>query len=142
MTETKENEEKEIISKLFVREEDTIKKLGKIVTSLNKFIKIEESTGKVFFSDKKFSIEEKIFFVLIGKYLYDRVKKEGDGELELASIAKSVEKPITTLPLLIQRLINAGFITRTSRGNYKINYYKIEEFLEKLEKRKGDLRGS
>jgi hypothetical protein len=130
---TNPDEEKEVIGKLFVKEEDTIKKLDRIVTMLSKYISIEESSGRVFFLKKDLSIEQKIFLVLIGKYLHDRVKKEGEGELNLAFIAKDIDKPITTLPVFVQRLISAGFITRVSRGKYKPNYYKIEDFLEKME---------
>jgi hypothetical protein len=124
--------EEEIIKRLFVREEDTIKRLEVLVTRLEKFMKIEESTGRVIFQKRDLTIEEKIALALIAKYLYDRVKG-GTGELELSSIAKAIGKKITSLPLLIQRLISNGFIQRTSLGKYKINFYRIDDFLDKLE---------
>lgn len=131
MSSSEIDKEKEIITKLFVKEEDTIKKLDDIVKRLSKFIRIEEGTGKIIFLEKNLTIEQKVFLTLVGRYLYDKVKKEGEGELDLATIAKTTDKPITSLPLLIQRLLEGGFITRVSRGKYKVNYYKIEEFLEK-----------
>jgi hypothetical protein len=135
------DKEEKIIAKLFVKEEDTIKKLDNIVTRLSKFIKIEEGTGKIVILEKNLTIEQKVFLTLVGKYFYDKVKKEGEGELDLATISKTIDKPITSLPIFIQRLLNDGFITRISRGKYKVNYYKIEEFLEKFEHRESDESG-
>ncbi len=120
----------------FVNEEDTIKKLDEIVTKLRKFIKIEERTRQIIFTDKNLTIEHKIFFTLVGRYLYNKVKKDGKDELDLTAIGKAIDKPNTSLSLFIQRLLANQFITKASRGKYKVNYYKIEEFMEKIQKQK------
>lgn len=133
-------EEKEILKRLFVSEEDVLKRLKSLVDLSQGLFSIVEETGEMFIEDPAIlNNSDKIFLYLLGSYFASRygIKSKGHS-MSPSELANRLNVPITTIPAPMQKLIQDKLALKTEKGAYQINfdnYKKIKDFLEELRKK-------
>lgn len=133
--EATETKKKEILGRIFVREEDTLKELEEIVDNSTKHFRINPHSGRmIIFEEHITQIPYKILLLLIGLYL---MKHEGARENDLINISQ-MEKVLdikkTSLSKPLGNFVKKGYVKKDSLGNYSIEHYQIKRILGELEK--------
>jgi len=127
---------KEIISSIILKEKDIISQLKEFVSGAKNFIRIEETTGKIIFSPNfKLSNAEKIFLLLLGKYLAYQYGILENYSLTLKEISMELNIKRTTLSAPILRLMRQNIINRPEENRYEINPFKVIDKLNELKKK-------
>lgn len=135
MAENTNLDKKEIISKLFIKEEDELQTLNELVLVLAKFIAVDPKSKKVIYKRMDLANPDRIALYLCAMYF---LKQDGVIESEtvnLEELSKSLAVPKTTMSAPIKRLIDESIIERTEQGVYKIPYYRIKTLVESLTKK-------
>lgn len=128
---TKQN----ILNKIFLKEEDTLKQLDEIVELAKKHFKVEFDTGNVIFSSgKKYSNREKIILLLIARYLGKVGESIESDEIAIGKISDILSVKKTTLSKPLGDLILENIIKKNDKGEYQIVHHKIKEVLLEIEK--------
>lgn len=135
MTETNEikSKEKEILGKIFIKEEDTLKDLQFIVEeSLNHFKIDLNNEKKIIFERHITRTLDKISLCLIGLYLINKNDDSQSFSANLAALSKYLSIKNTSLSKPLGILIDKGYVKRDGFGNYSIEHHRIKEILESL----------
>lgn len=126
-------EKKKVLKGIITSEEDILSKLKRLVETAKPFIKIEEKIGRVIISsDFELSNSDKIFLLLLGKYFAMHYGILEDYAITLGDISAELSIKRTTLPAPLNTLITDGLVERPKENTYRINPYKAEYFLRKL----------
>ncbi len=127
------SKEKEILKKIFIKEEDTLKDLNFIVEESSKHFKINLSNEKKIIFEKHINTaSDKINLCLIGLYLMNKDDESNPSSINLATLSKYISIKNTSLSKPLGILINKGYVKKDGTGNYSIEHYKIKEILERL----------
>lgn len=127
------SKEKEILRKIFIREEDTLKDLDFIVEESLKHFKINlSSEKKIIFERHINKVLDKINLCLIGLYLMNKGDESKSLSINLATLSKYLSVKNTSLSKPLGILINKGYVKKDNSGNYSIEHHKIKEILEGL----------
>lgn len=142
--------EKDILKKLFVSEEDIMDRLKNLVELSQGLFSIVEETGEIFIDDPTgLNNSDKIFLFLLGSYFAFRygIKSKGP-HMSPSELANKLSVPITTIPAPMKRLLDEKIAIKSEKGLYHINfdnYKKIKEFLletrRKIGKKKENKNG-
>lgn len=127
------SEKDTIREKLFIKEEDALKRLEEILSRVKKYVKVEENTGKIILEEPNMTIEQKIFLVLTARYFSHKVAENIPETATMSEMSQLLAKPSSSLTKQLNALIEEDFIERVSKGTYKINYYRIDEYLDEIE---------
>lgn len=134
-----ENVEKikrKIISQIILKKQDVLSQLKEFVEGAKHFISIEETTGRVIFSPKfRLTNKEKIFLLLLGKYLAAQYGILNDHTLTLRDISEELKIKRTTLSAPLSRLIKDKIINKPEENRYEINPFAISFELNRLKRR-------
>jgi len=128
------NRKKEIIDKLFLKEEDVIAKLERLVKLAESFLKIEANSNRVILNNEfDLTNSEKIFLILLGKYLAFQHGSIQNSNLKLKDISEELGSiPVTTLSSKASILKNDRIIIKPTEDTYQVNPHEIEKFLKKI----------
>jgi len=128
------NKKKEIIDKLFLKEEDVIAKLERLVKLADSFLKIEANSNRVILNNKfDLTNSEKIFLVLLGKYLAFQYGSIEYSNMKLKDISDELGSiPVTTLSSKASVLKKERIIIKPTEDTYQINPHEIENYLKKI----------
>src|SRR3989344_9320019 len=122
--------EKEILKKIFIKEEDTLKDLDFIVEKCMKHFKINPTSDKKIILEKNINnISDKINLFLIGLYLMNKEDGSTLASISLAGLNKTLSIKKTSLSKPLGILLNKGYVKKDNSGNYFIEHYKIKEIL-------------
>ncbi len=125
--------EREILKKIFIKEEDTLRDLDLIVEESSKHLKIDMSSEKKVLLEKHIiKISDKIKLMLIGLYLLNKNDGSFPSSINLANLSKSLAVKNTSLSKPLGILINEGYVKKENSGDYSIEHHKIKEILENL----------
>ena len=130
-----ERSKKEILDKIFLKEEETLEKLDKIVELARRHFKVEFDTSNIVFkSSNDYSIREKIILLLISRYLANNAGTINHDELDISEISKTLATRKTSLSKPLGIMLSEGKIKKNQIGKYSIVHHKILSLLEELEK--------
>ncbi len=128
-----EQEKKEILSKIFLKEGDTLKELGELVTLSSGFFKIEQESASIIFNqDVSISNRDKIILLLIGRYFSKEMGVLQSDVLPIAEISKQLGIPNTTTSAPLGDLVRKKIVRKTDNGDYGILYHQIKSELQRL----------
>jgi DNA-binding transcriptional ArsR family regulator len=134
-------DEKEIISKLFVKREDIVERLNGLVNLSHGLIIIVQETGEVYLDDSiNINNNEKIFLLLLGSYFSFKSQLKKAQEMNISELAMKLGVPSPTMPAPLNKLIEERLVVKTGRGHYSINfdnYKKVKEMLLKIKEKNG-----
>lgn len=132
-SESIEQKKKEILSKIFLKEEDTLNELGELVSLSSRFFKIEQETANVILNkDVSISNRDKIVLLLIGRYFSKEMGVlQADG-LPIAEISKQLGIPNTTLSAPLGDLVKKKIAHKSETGEYNITPHQIKNELQRL----------
>ena len=140
------NKKKDILKKIFLKEEDFLNELESLVDLSKRFFMIEKETGRIVFKDKlNIPNKDKICCLLVGRYFareFGIISSEGIFIRDLSDFLM-IQK--TTLSGPLRELINGGIVRKNEEGEYSILYHQIKPFLEKLNNKSGgdiDINGT
>jgi hypothetical protein len=130
-----EKAKQNILDKIFLKEEDTLKQLDEIVELAKNHFKVEFDTGDVVFSsNKQYSIKDKIILLLVARYLAKTGKKIESDEIDINEISNILSVVTTSLSKPLGNLISKGITKKSNQGKYRIVHHKIKETLMEMEK--------
>jgi hypothetical protein len=128
-----ENKKKAILKEIITDEETVLLRLKKLVDTAKPFLKVEEKTGLVVISpDFSFANSDRIFLLLLGKYFAMNYGILKDYTITLGDISAELGIKRTTLPAPLKTLMNNGIVERPKENMYRINPYKADSLLRKL----------
>lgn len=128
-----ENKKKEILKEIITDEETVLLRLKKLVDAAKPFLKVEEKTGLVVISpDFSFANSDRIFLLLLGKYFAMNYGILKDYDIQLGDISAELGIKRTTLPAPLKTLMDNGIVERPKENTYRINPYKADSLLRKL----------
>jgi hypothetical protein len=128
-----EQKKKDILSKIFLKEEDTLKELGELVSLSSGFFKIEQESASVIFNqDVSISNRDKIILLLIGKYFSKEMGVLQSGGLQIADISKQLGILNTTVSAPLGNLVKKRIIRKNENGEYSITHHQIKTELQRL----------
>lgn len=131
-----ESKKKEILKEIITDEETVLLRLKKLVSAAKPFIKVEEKTGSVIISsDFSFANSDRIFLLLLGKYFAMNYGILKDYSIKLGDISAELGIKRTTLPAPLKMLIENGIVERPKENTYRINPYKADSLLRKLDEK-------
>lgn len=126
--------EKNILKKIFIKEEDTLRDLDFIVEESLKHFKINPSSEKKIIFERHISnASDKINLCLIGLYLMNKDDDSNPMSINLATLSKYLSIKNTSLSKPLGVLIGKGYVKKDNFGNYSIEHHKIKEILEGLQ---------
>jgi len=129
------DKKKEILDKIFLKEEDTLKELEMLVECSQEHFKIESDSGNIIFnSDNEYTIKEKITFLLISRYFCKEYGIIEDNKLDIGDVSKSLGIPNTTLSKPLGILVKDGIIKKDN-NKYSIVHHRIKSFLNTKQER-------
>jgi len=127
------DEKKDILKEIITSEETILLNLRRLVEAAKPFLRVEEKTGRAIISqDLGFSNSDRIFLLLLGKYFAMHYGILKDYSVTLSDISAELGIKRTTLPAPLKTLINDGLVERPKENTYRINPYKAEYLLRKL----------
>ena len=122
----------DVLSEIFLKEEDTLQELAQLISTAKEYFKIEHETGTIIFnSEHELTNEEKIFLLLLGKYFAKEKGIIDSSSLVLAEIGKELAIKSTTLSAPLGRLVATGTI-RKEGSDYKLVYHKVKPVLNEI----------
>lgn len=126
----KMSDEKEILKKLLVDENQVIKDLAVLVDKAKNVFVIEKNSGKVIFNEfGELTDPQRISALLIGKYFAEKLEVLEDSSLGISEIANELGRPKTALSGPMKDLIKKGYVEKLSNRKYVIAYHRIKEIL-------------
>ncbi len=128
------NEGEAIKRRLYVKEEDVVKKLDSLLARVEKYLSLEASTGTIILKRTDLSLKTRICLILMGHYFYEKAEGRKSTPLAVSELAKILRKPITSLSGPLGELQESGYVEKVETGKYQIVYYEIEEFLDEIQK--------
>jgi CRP-like cAMP-binding protein len=124
---------KKILKEIITSEEATLLALKRLVESAKLFLKVEEKTGRVIISPNfKFTNADKIFLILLGKYFAKHYEILKDFTVTLSDISMEIGIKRTTLSAPLKRLVDDDVVSRPRENTYRINPYKAEHLLHRM----------
>ena len=124
------SDEKEILKKLLVDENQVIKDLAVLVDKAKNVFVIEKNSGKVIFNEfGELTDPQRISALLIGKYFAEKLEVLEDSSLGISEIANELGRPKTALSGPMKDLIKKGYVEKLSNRKYVIAYHRIKEIL-------------
>ena len=134
------NNEKDIISKLFVSNENITERLQSLVELCHGLFNIVQETGEVFLEDASFlNNNEKILLYMTGTYFSWKSHLKKDNGMSISELANRLGVPITTISAPLKKLIEDHLISKKSIGSYEIrfeNYKILRDALVEIKKKK------
>jgi len=132
MTDEIESKE-EVLKKLLLTEEDTIKKLEVLIDKAKNFVRIDQKTKKIVISGEyDFSNSEKILIYLIGKYFSKELGLSDTEGMNIRELEKESGIKKTTLSKPLGALLYSGWIGQDKEKRYFIHHYHIEKIINLL----------
>jgi hypothetical protein len=126
-------EESEVFKKLLIEEKDTLKDLAELVDKAAGIFKIEKPSGEIRFENfGDLSDKQRIYALLMGKYLAKKAGLEVNYTLSITEISKAIGRPLGNLSGLIKELQDKGFVEKTPERKYMIAYHRIKEAFEEI----------
>jgi DNA-binding HxlR family transcriptional regulator len=111
----------------------TLMLLKKLVEAAKPFLKVEQKTGSVLISQEfNFANSDKIFLLLLGKYFAMNYGVLKDHAITLGDISSELGIKRTTLPSPLKTLMDNGVVERPKENTYRLNPYKADYVLRKL----------
>lgn len=124
------SDEKEILKKLLVDENQVIKDLAELVDKAKDVFVIEKNSGKVIFNEfGKLTDPQRICALLIGRYFAEKLEVLKDSSLGISEIANELGRPKTALSGPMKDLVKKGYAEKLSNRKYAIAYHRIKEIL-------------
>ena len=128
-----EQKKKEILNKIFLKEDDTLKELGELVTLSSGFFKIEQKSASIIFNqDVSISNRDKIILLLIGRYFSKEMGVLQSDGLPIADVSKQLGIPNTTLSAPLGDLVKKKIAHKSDSGEYRIVHHQIKNELQRL----------
>lgn len=124
-------DKKEILKGLLLSEQDTLNKFAELVKKSRKLFGIEEKTKKIIIHNPNLYNDEKIIIMLIGKYFSKELDLIDSSEMTSRDISDELSIKITTISAPLGKLVQDGYVRRDDE-KYKVNFYKVDEILERL----------
>jgi len=137
-----QNDFDELINKFIVKQEKEIEILKKIFSKIGSYARIY-SDGEIEFLRKKLTVKDKIFLVILTRYLAVKINQLKNEELvknvseitELNEIARTIGKTPKQVSARLSELEKEGFVRKIGKGKYTIaSLNKALEYLKELEK--------
>ena len=128
-----ENKKKEILKDIMTDDETALLLLKKLVEAAKPFLKVEQKTGSVLISTEfNFANSDRIFLLLLGKYFAMNYGILQDYAITLGDISAELGIKRTTLPSPLKTLMDNGVVERPKENTYRLNPYKADYVLRKL----------
>ena len=128
-----EQGKREVLSKIFLKEGDTLKELGELVTLSSRFFKIEQESASVIFNQGiSISNRDKIILLLIGRYFSKEMSVIQSDVLPIAEISNQLGIPNTTTSAPLGDLVKKKIVRKTDNGDYGIIYHKVKSELQRM----------
>jgi len=112
------------------------KNTEKFIRGILNFIKIGQDGG-IFLELDSMGNAEKIRLAITARFLANKLDKNIPSEVSLPEIMKALSLPQNTTTARISELIKQRAIKRVKAGKYLVIPYKIEEFIDKINKKYG-----
>ena len=123
--------EKNILEKLLVSEEDIIKNLSDLVDKAKDVFVIEKLTGRVMFKDfGDLTDPQRILALLVGRYFATRLNLLDDSSMRVSEIANALGRPKTSLSGPLKNLVTKTYVEKLSNRKYSISYNRISDVFE------------
>lgn len=124
-------EEKEVLKKLLVDEEEVTRRLEEKVDKAEKIFKIEAGSGRIIFNDyTKLADIQRVSTLLCGKYFGKQLGLKISDALGVSEIARELNRPPTALSGVLGELLKRGWISKDPHRKYRIVPYHIDEVLD------------
>ena len=126
----------EDIKKIFIVDEKEFdnKNIEKFIRKIVDFIKVGKD-GKSFIELDSLTNGDKIALIIVARFLANKLDKSIPQEVSLAEISDSLPLPKNTITARLSELTNKRIVKRIGAGKYIAVSYKIEEFVEKIDKK-------
>jgi len=131
-----ESKKQKILEGIFLKKEDTLKKLEEIVRRSQKDFSIDLETLEVLFKGHVSKIQDRILRLLIAFFLMKEKDLVKSDLINLSDLSKRLNVKSTSLSKPLGKLIKEGLIKRNSEGNYSIVHHKILDILSEGENAK------
>ena len=123
--------EKEILKKLLVDEEDILKDLSELVDKAKNIFVIERSTGKIFFKNfGKLTDPQRITALLVGRYFAEKLDIIDDDSMGVSEIADALGRPKTSLSGPLKDLSTKRYVEKMDNKKYRIAHNRIQDIVE------------
>ena len=130
MNENIESKKQEILDEIFLKKEDTLKRLEEIVKKSQQDFSIDLETLEIFLKEHIQKLSDKILRLLIAFFLMKEKGLIKYDSINLSEISKRLNVKSTSLSKPLGELIKRGFVRRSSEGSYSIIHHKILEVFE------------
>ena len=136
MSEDIEPKKQKILDGIFLKKEDTLKKLEEIVKKSQQDFSIDLETFEVLLKGHVKKVSDKILRLLIAFFLMKEKGLIESDAVGLSEMSKRLGIKSTSLSKPLGDLIKKGIIRRNSEGSYSIIHHKILEIFEEEENAK------
>jgi len=127
------DKKREILKDIILSEENVLTQLGRIVQFVKPFFKIEGNTGRVVLSTNfAFTNYEKLYLVILGKYLAYHSSILDQESVQIAVLADELGIKVTTLSGPLGRLIKNHAVNKPQKDTYQVNPHRIEVTMQIL----------
>ena len=123
-----EKKESEIISKLYVKEDDVLKQTEQIIAALQPHVGIEPISKKIVIKNENLVNRDKIGCYLVAKYFMKKQGLVSDSSADIQELEKELGIVKTTLSAPLKQLVDDRFLDREN-GKYAFKFHKITEFV-------------
>ena len=128
-----ESKKKEILKEIITDDDTALLLLKRLVEAAKPFLKVEQKTGSVIISQEfNCANSDKIFLLLLGKYFAMNYGILKDYAITLGDISAELGIKRTTLPSPLKTLMDNGVVERPKENTYRLNPYKADFVLRKL----------
>ena len=127
-----ENREEELKDRFIVDEKFDKKKVEKFVERLLPFCKVTK-TGAILLERDDFTSTEKIKIALVARFLANSLDESISAEVNSEELSNNLMIPKNQVVARLKELKDERFAFRVSRGIYKVNPLKINDFLNNIE---------
>jgi len=137
-----ENNLDDLIDRFVVRHDREMEILRKVLERISQYARIY-SDGEVELLSSDMTVKDRIFMVVLARYLAARINKLKGEEIvknvsqdtELSEIARITGKTPKQVSARLSEMEREGFIRKTRKGRYTVaSLSKALEYLNKLEK--------
>ena len=123
---------KELKDRFIVDEKFDKKKVEKFVERLLPFCKVTK-TGAILLERDDFTSTEKIKIALVARFLANSLDESISAEVNSEELSNHLMIPKNQVVARLKELKDERFAFRVSRGIYKVNPLKINDFLNTIE---------
>lgn len=127
----------DLTSQFIVDEEHVKKNTENLVKKVLKYAKITKS-GDIIINEHSLSQDNKVRMCLVVRFLANSLDESIPQYARPVELTKVIGESVESVGSRLSRLSRDGFAKKAKQGQYIVQHYKIETFLEQIETKPGE----